>query len=48
MTVREIRTAARLIGRRTTLRYLALGAGAALLSACTGKEKPAAPASPTT
>ncbi|MFK0254356.1 hypothetical protein [Streptomyces sp. NPDC090445] len=46
MTVREIRTATRLVGRRTTLRYLALGAGAALLSACTGKDKPATPASP--
>ncbi len=37
-----------MIGRRTTLRYLALGAGAALLSACTGKDKPAAPAAPAT
>ncbi|MEU5808952.1 hypothetical protein [Streptomyces sp. NPDC047718] len=47
MTVREIRTAARLVGRRTTLRYLALGAGAALLSACTGKDEPAtSPTSP--
>ncbi|MFD7626088.1 hypothetical protein ACFV7Q_08565 [Streptomyces sp. NPDC059851] len=46
MTVREIRAVARLVGRRTTLRYLALGAGAALLSACTGKDEPAASASP--
>ncbi|KJY45911.1 hypothetical protein [Streptomyces sp. A1547] len=43
MTVREIRAAARFVGRRTALRYLALGAGAALLSACTGKDKPTAP-----
>ncbi|WP_162793103.1 hypothetical protein [Streptomyces globosus] len=31
------RAAARLIGRRNALRYLALGAGAALAAACTGK-----------
>ncbi|MEU3773753.1 hypothetical protein AB0F11_11220 [Streptomyces sp. NPDC032472] len=47
MTVREIRAAARMVGRRTALRYLALGAGAALVSACTGKDKPAGPATPT-
>ncbi|MEU6861738.1 hypothetical protein ABZ924_00455 [Streptomyces sp. NPDC046876] len=48
MTVREIRAAARMVGRRTALRYLALGAGAALVSACTGKDKPApGPASAT-
>ncbi len=43
MTVRDIRTAAKIIGRRNALRYLAVGAGSALLAACTGKEKPAAP-----
>ncbi|MCJ1677812.1 hypothetical protein MTF65_10750 [Streptomyces sp. APSN-46.1] len=43
MTLRDIRTAARIVGRRNALRYLALGAGAALVSACTGKDKPAAP-----
>ncbi|MFF5446168.1 hypothetical protein [Streptomyces sp. NPDC012888] len=42
MTVRDIRTAARLIGRRNALRYLAIGAGAALLAACTGKDRPKA------
>ncbi|RPF29319.1 hypothetical protein EDD96_5839 [Streptomyces sp. Ag109_G2-6] len=42
MTVRDIRTAAKIIGRRNALRYLAVGAGSALLAACTGKEKPAA------
>lgn len=46
MNTREIRTATRLIGRRTTLRYLAVGVGATLLAACTGKDKPAAPPSP--
>ncbi|MEW2413714.1 hypothetical protein AB0953_08325 [Streptomyces sp. NPDC046866] len=43
VTVREIRAAARMVGRRTALRYLALGAGAALVSACTGKDRPAGP-----
>ncbi|MFC9297531.1 hypothetical protein ACFTWH_20810 [Streptomyces sp. NPDC057011] len=50
--VREIRTAARLIGRRNALRYLAIGVGASMLAACTGKgtTKPAdpAPATPST
>ncbi|MEU9304672.1 hypothetical protein [Streptomyces sp. NPDC048269] len=47
MTVREIRTAARLIGRRNALRYLAIGVGASVLAACTGKTPdPAAPAGP--
>ncbi|MFE9633691.1 hypothetical protein [Streptomyces sp. NPDC006463] len=46
MTVREIRTAARLIGRRNALRYLAIGVGASVLAACTGegKDKSASPA----
>ncbi|MEV8536660.1 hypothetical protein [Streptomyces sp. NPDC051211] len=44
MTVRDIRTAASLVGRRNALRYLAMGVGASLLAACTGKEKPAAQA----
>ncbi|MFJ2825728.1 hypothetical protein ACIO7M_32125 [Streptomyces toxytricini] len=35
--IRAARAAARLIGRRNALRYLALGAGAALAAACTGK-----------
>ncbi|MBT2480404.1 hypothetical protein [Streptomyces sp. ISL-94] len=34
MTVREIRAAARLIGRRNALRYLAVGVGASMLAAC--------------
>ncbi|MFG2294944.1 hypothetical protein [Streptomyces sp. NPDC048603] len=42
MTVRDIRTAARLIGRRNALRYLAIGAGATLLAACGGKDEPPA------
>lgn len=46
MTVNGMRAAARIIGRRNALRYLALGAGSALLAACTGKESPAAPAAP--
>ncbi|KPI18280.1 hypothetical protein OV450_2243 [Actinobacteria bacterium OV450] len=37
MTVRELRTAARVIGRRNALRYLAIGVGASLAAACTGK-----------
>lgn len=32
--MRDIRAAARVIGRRTTLRYLAVGVGASLLAAC--------------
>ncbi|AWZ04454.1 MULTISPECIES: hypothetical protein [unclassified Streptomyces] len=43
--MRTIRTAARIVGRRTALRYLAIGAGAAFLAACTGKDKPSARAS---
>ncbi|MEU2391525.1 hypothetical protein [Streptomyces sp. NPDC007369] len=45
MTIRTIRTAARIVGRRTALRYLAIGAGAAFLAACTGKDKSSAQAS---
>ncbi|MFG2986116.1 hypothetical protein ACGFYQ_33525 [Streptomyces sp. NPDC048258] len=45
MTVREIRTAARLIGRRNALRYLAIGVGTSFLAACAGKD-PAEPAAP--
>ncbi|MEU6864978.1 hypothetical protein ABZ924_17125 [Streptomyces sp. NPDC046876] len=43
MTVRQIRAAARMIGRRNALRYLAIGVGASLVAACTGKDKAAAP-----
>ncbi|MFI6000571.1 hypothetical protein ACIA98_09120 [Streptomyces sp. NPDC051366] len=39
MTVREIRAAARMIGRRNALRYLAIGVGATLAAACGGKDK---------
>ncbi|MBT2445456.1 hypothetical protein J7E93_36340 [Streptomyces sp. ISL-36] len=46
MAVRDIRTAAKLIGRRNALRYLAIGVGASLMAACTGKEKPAATSGP--
>ncbi|MFJ2577427.1 hypothetical protein [Kitasatospora aureofaciens] len=35
MTIGQIRSAARVIGRRTTLRYLALGVGASPAAACT-------------
>ncbi|MGE7391213.1 hypothetical protein ACQKM2_37670 [Streptomyces sp. NPDC004126] len=42
MTIRTMRTAARIVGRRTALRYLAIGAGAAFLAACTGKDKTSA------
>ncbi|WP_326586363.1 hypothetical protein [Streptomyces sp. NBC_01294] len=42
MTVRDIRTAAGIIGRRNALRYLAIGVGASLLAACTGKDRQAA------
>ncbi len=41
MAVREIRTAAQLIGRRNALRYLAIGVGASLVAACSGKGKEA-------
>ncbi|MET9963010.1 hypothetical protein ABZ128_28750 [Streptomyces sp. NPDC006326] len=34
VTVREIRAAAQIIGRRNALRYLAIGMGASLLAAC--------------
>ncbi len=39
MTVRDIRAAAGIIGRRNALRYLAIGVGASLLAACTGKDR---------
>ncbi|MFE6845682.1 hypothetical protein [Streptomyces sp. NPDC057686] len=39
VTVREIRAAAQMIGRRNALRYLAIGAGASLVAACGGKDK---------
>lgn len=35
--MREIRAAARFIGRRNALRYLAIGVGASVLAACAGK-----------
>ncbi|MFE3599670.1 hypothetical protein [Streptomyces sp. NPDC059142] len=34
-----MRAASRLVGRRTTLRYLAVGVGASLLAACKGNDK---------
>ncbi|WP_228449931.1 hypothetical protein, partial [Streptomyces alkaliterrae] len=37
MAARDIRAAARLVGRRNALRYLALGAASALVAACTGE-----------
>ncbi|WP_412074812.1 hypothetical protein ACLF6K_01350 [Streptomyces xanthophaeus] len=40
----NIRAAAGLIGRRTVLRYVAIGAAASLAAACTGKGKNAEPA----
>ncbi|MEW2418561.1 hypothetical protein AB0953_33440 [Streptomyces sp. NPDC046866] len=46
MTVREIRAAAQVIGRRNALRYLAIGVGASLVAACGGKGKDALPATP--
>ncbi|UFR03933.1 hypothetical protein KBP30_23385 [Streptomyces sp. Go40/10] len=36
MSLDGVRAASRLVGRRTTLRYLAIGVGASLLAACTG------------
>ncbi|MEU7555202.1 hypothetical protein AB0B01_23155 [Streptomyces sp. NPDC044571] len=46
MTVGEIRAAARIIGRRNALRYLAIGVGASLLAACgPGKDQAATPPS---
>ncbi|MFI8279050.1 hypothetical protein ACIGBH_30010 [Streptomyces sp. NPDC085929] len=45
VTVREIRAAAQMIGRRNALRYLAIGVGASLVAACGGKDKAATPAS---
>src|SRR5882724_8046787 len=34
--MRNIQAAARIVGRRTTLRYLAIGVGASFLAACKG------------
>ena len=39
MNMRDVRAVTRVVGRRTTLRYLAVGAGAALLAACKGKDE---------
>ncbi|MFF5534113.1 hypothetical protein ACFY71_16745 [Streptomyces cinerochromogenes] len=36
MSLDAVRAASRLVGRRTTLRYLAIGVGASLLAACKG------------
>ncbi|MFF4385720.1 hypothetical protein OG365_15015 [Streptomyces sp. NBC_00853] len=46
MAVREIRAAAQLIGRRNALRYLAIGVGASLVAACSGKGEEAPVAGP--
>ncbi|MER7467098.1 hypothetical protein [Streptomyces sp. NPDC097981] len=46
MTVREIRAAAQMIGRRNALRYLAIGVGASLVAACGGKGKDPLPGTP--
>lgn len=44
MEMRDIRAAARLVGRRNALRYMAIGAASALVAACTGEGKKPAPA----
>ncbi|MEU8840083.1 hypothetical protein AB0D97_13265 [Streptomyces roseus] len=46
MTVREMRAAAQVIGRRNALRYLAIGVGASLVAACGGKGKDPLPGTP--
>lgn len=46
VTVREIRAAAQMIGRRNALRYLAIGVGASLVAACGGKGKDDLPGAP--
>ncbi|MFD5507479.1 hypothetical protein ACFWIB_06850 [Streptomyces sp. NPDC127051] len=46
MTVREIRAAVQVIGRRNALRYLAIGVGASLVAACGGKGKDPLPGTP--
>jgi hypothetical protein len=38
MNMRDIRAVTRVVGRRTTLRYLAIGVGASLLAACGQKD----------
>ncbi|MFD8009290.1 hypothetical protein [Streptomyces sp. NPDC058955] len=43
--IQQLRAATRLIGRRTTLRYLAIGAASALVAACTGESGTSAPGS---
>ncbi|MFF9144777.1 hypothetical protein ACF1BN_07965 [Streptomyces sp. NPDC014861] len=48
MAVQDIRSAARLIGRRNALRYLAIGAAATLVAACTGETRKSAAGSGTT
>ncbi|MEV7521553.1 hypothetical protein [Streptomyces sp. NPDC091371] len=48
VTVREIRAAAQMIGRRNALRYLAIGVGASLVAACGGKGKDAPPSGAST
>ncbi|MFI8320124.1 hypothetical protein [Streptomyces sp. NPDC085529] len=42
--LQQIRAATRLVGRRTTLRYLAVGVASALVAACTGESGKSAPA----
>ena len=37
--MRDVRAVSRAVGRRTTLRYLAIGVGASLLAACKGNDK---------
>ena len=36
MGIRDVRAVAQVVGRRTALRYLAIGVGASVLSACSG------------
>lgn len=36
MSMRDVRTVTRVVGRRTAMRYLALGVGASLIAACKG------------
>ncbi|MFJ8012735.1 hypothetical protein [Streptomyces sp. NPDC096339] len=44
MTVREMRAAAQIIGRRNALRYLAIGVAGSLVAACGGKDGGGTPA----
>ncbi|MFJ9867447.1 hypothetical protein [Streptomyces sp. NPDC101165] len=41
MSMDAVRAASQMVGRRTTLRYLAIGVGASLLAACKGNDKAA-------